>query len=285
MAETASSYASSVSNYAEDIGRGAAEQTGRLAQQAQSTLQETITRVVQEQPLAVALAGIAAGAAVAAAFPVSELENRTLGTTGGQIREAAGKAGGQLKDAASKAGQRLAAAADERGLNTQGFKEVARDVGAAFSEALENGDKRTDQSASRASASKPTLLLGGYRQERRPKLSDVEIGRLERDVETARAKLSNDLARLRSPAAFDEFTESTRDVIVDHVKASATSVWQTVVDNLKDKAAENPAATMAIGAGLVWRVFRHPPIATALIGAGLFSLLRTSSTRLIMGFF
>jgi hypothetical protein len=102
------------------------------------------------------------------------------------------------------------------------------------------------------------------------------MSRLERDVETARAKLRNDLARLRSPAAFDDFSESARDVI----KASATSAWQTVVDNLKAKAAENPAATMAIGAGLAWRVFRHPPIATALIGAGLFSLLRTSSTRL-----
>ena len=114
-------------------------------------------------------------------------------------------------------------------------------------------------------------------------MSDVDISRLERDVETARAKLRNDLAQLRSPAAFDDFTESARDVIVDHVKASATSVWQSVVDDLKAKAAENPAATMAIGAGLAWRVFRHPPIATALIGAGLFSLLRTSSTRLSEG--
>ena len=156
MAETASNYVSSVSNYAEDAARGAAEQTGRLAQQAQSTLQQTITRVVQEQPLAVALAGVAAGAAVAAAFPVSEFENRTLGTTGEQMREAAGKAGAQLKDAASKAGQRLAAAADERGLNTEGFKEVARDVGGAFSGALENGDKKTDQSVPRTSASKPS---------------------------------------------------------------------------------------------------------------------------------
>ena len=40
---------------------------------------------------------------------------------------------------------------------------------------------------------------------------------------------------------------------------------------------------MAIGAGLAWRLLRHPPIATALIGAGLFSLLRTSSTRISGG--
>jgi hypothetical protein len=108
--------------------------------------------VVQEQPLAVALVGVAAGAAVAAAFPVTELENRTLGTTGEQMREAAGKAGEQLKDAASKAGQRLAAAADERGLNTEGFREVARDVGETFSSALENDNKNTRQSAARTSS-------------------------------------------------------------------------------------------------------------------------------------
>lgn len=156
VAETASDYASSVSNYAEDVARGAVEQTGRLAHQAQTSLQNTISRVVQEQPLAVALAGVAAGAAVAAAFPVTELENRTLRTTGEQVREAAGKAGEQLKDAASKAGQRLAAAADERGLNTEGFKEVARDVGEAFTGALENNDENTPQSAARPSSTKPS---------------------------------------------------------------------------------------------------------------------------------
>jgi hypothetical protein len=74
---------------------------------------------------------------VAAAFPGTDLENRALGPTGERLRDAAGRAGEQLKDAATKAGQRLAAAADERGLNTEGLKEVARDVGETFSNALE----------------------------------------------------------------------------------------------------------------------------------------------------
>lgn len=34
---------------------------------------------------------------------------------------------------------------------------------------------------------------------------------------------------------------------------------------------------LAIGAGIAWRLLRHPPITTALVGAGLFSLLRTSA--------
>ena len=137
VVETASSYASSVSGYADDVTRAAAEQTGRFAQQAKSGVGDTISRVVHEQPLTVALVGAAAGAAVAAAFPATDLENRTLGQTGERLRDAAGRAGEQLKDAATKAGQRLAAAADERGLNTEGLKEVARDVGETFSSALE----------------------------------------------------------------------------------------------------------------------------------------------------
>ena len=61
VVETASSYASSVSGYADDVARTAAEQTGRFAQQAKSGIGDTISRVVQEQPLTVALVGAAAG--------------------------------------------------------------------------------------------------------------------------------------------------------------------------------------------------------------------------------
>ena len=110
-------------------------------------------------------------------------------------------------------------------------------------------------------------------------MSDLDIGRLERDVEAARAKLVTGLAQLRSPAALDDFTERARDTIVYQIKTTTRSAWQSVVDDFKAKAAENPAATLAIGAGLAWRLLRHPPIATALIGGGLFHLLRTSTVR------
>jgi hypothetical protein len=36
---------------------------------------------------------------------------------------------------------------------------------------------------------------------------------------------------------------------------------------------------LAIGAGLGWRLFHRPPIATALVGVGLFGLLRTTPPR------
>jgi len=109
---------------------------------------------VQEQPLTVALVGAAAGAAVAAVFPATDLENRTLGPTGERLRDAAGRTGEQLKDAATKAGQRLAAAADERGLNTEGLKEVARDIGETFSSALEGEDANQNTQSKSQSSSK-----------------------------------------------------------------------------------------------------------------------------------
>ena len=117
-------------------------------------------------------------------------------------------------------------------------------------------------------------------------MRDANIRRLELEVETARAKLATDLSRIRSPAAYADFRTSlkqdaqeAKDLIVDQAKSTTQSTLQGMVDDLKAKAAANPTATLAIGAGIAWRVFRHPPIATALIGAGLFSLLRTPPAR------
>jgi hypothetical protein len=117
-------------------------------------------------------------------------------------------------------------------------------------------------------------------------LSDANIRRLELEVEAARAKLATDLSRLRSPAVYADFRRSlkhevqeTKDLIVDQAKSTTRSALQGMVDDVKERAAANPAATLAIGAGIAWRLFRHPPIATALIVAGLFSLLRTPPAR------
>jgi hypothetical protein len=52
-----------------------------------------------------------------------------------------------------------------------------------------------------------------------------------------------------------------------------------MLDNVKARAAANPSAALAIGAGIGWKLVKHPPIATALIGAGVLSLWRTRPTR------
>jgi hypothetical protein len=147
VSEAASAYASSAADYASsaaghaagyvgDARRAVSEQSGRIARQAQSTLQDSINRVVQEQPFAVALAGLAAGAALAAAFPATDIEKRTLGPAGERMAEAAEQFRERLREGAAKAGEQLTAAAEERGLNADGIKEVAREAAGAFGSAF-----------------------------------------------------------------------------------------------------------------------------------------------------
>jgi vacuolar-type H+-ATPase subunit H len=147
-------------------------------------------------------------------------------------------------------------------------------------------------------------------------MTQTELNQLERDVEDARARLSGDLARLRSPATFSSFkealwaeadesreqlvakTKETADQLVTKAKASTDQLvtkakasadelvtsaqeavrdraWRFVAD-LKERAAANPAAALAIGAGLAWRIARKPPIASMLVGAGVIGLMRTN---------
>src|SRR4029077_17102815 len=89
----------------------------------------------------------------------------------------------------------------------------------------------------------------------------------EREVERSRAKLSQDLAVLCSPATLAAFT--------DDLKQEAFETRDAFWEKIKARAASNPAAVMAIRAGLAWRRLLRSPIASALIGVGLFSLWKT----------
>jgi len=99
-------------------------------------------------------------------------------------------------------------------------------------------------------------------------MSTLELDRLEEDVAKARERVVADVARLRSPAAMAEFKADIGHTFSDSA--------QRTLDGLKSRAAANPAAVLAIGAGLLWRFARHPPIASILVGVGLASLMRTN---------
>jgi hypothetical protein len=114
-------------------------------------------------------------------------------------------------------------------------------------------------------------------------MSDAELDTLERNVVQARGRFADDLARLRSPGNLARFkdglwaeAQETKDELIDKTKEAAKDGAQRVLTELKERAAANPLAAAAIGAGLAWRLVHRPPIATLLIGAGLFGLLRTS---------
>ena len=105
-------------------------------------------------------------------------------------------------------------------------------------------------------------------------------------VERARAKLSADLAILRAPETSALFTDhlkreafEAKDRLVVQAKSSADTAFHDFLDDVKRRAASNPAAAVAIGAGLAWRLLRNPPIASALIGLGVISLWRTKATE------
>jgi hypothetical protein len=108
-------------------------------------------RVLREQPLAVAVAGLAAGAAVAALFPSTEIEDRALGGAHEKLKDAAEKAGERVMEAAGKAGDRLKSAAEERGLTPEGLKDVASEVAGTFKDAMSG--KSEDKSEGRTGAS------------------------------------------------------------------------------------------------------------------------------------
>ena len=95
-----------------------------------------------------------------------------------------------------------------------------------------------------------------------------DLQNLEHEVETARARLASDLSSLSSADTYSEFQ---RDL-----KHEARYRLHGMVDEVKARAAANPAAALAIGAGITWKLIERPPIAAALIGAGLLSLWRTT---------
>jgi hypothetical protein len=98
-----------------------------------------------------------------------------------------------------------------------------------------------------------------------------DVQKLEREVDIARSRLKSDLSVLSSPRTYAAFKED--------LKREANSTVYNLVEGLKARAAANPAAALAIGAGIAWRVIERPPIAAALIGAGLFSLFRTTPVK------
>ena len=109
---------------------------------------------------------------------------------------------------------------------------------------------------------------------------DTMLDELERDVERARARLTGNLARLRDPATISHAkadlmaqAHDYRHRLVESVGGAANERAQNLGDFLRQRAQDNPAAFAAIGAGLLWRLWKRPPVATLLVGAGLASLM------------
>jgi len=119
LSDAASSYAGAVSDYAQSAGQGVADRSGRLLSQTQSSLEAGLDYLIHEQPLMLAALGLAAGAAIGAALPATDVENRALGETRDQLAQAATHAAGdqlsRLKNVAGTVGEKVKEAATHHG--------------------------------------------------------------------------------------------------------------------------------------------------------------------------
>jgi len=146
--DTAKSYASSATDYADKARRKVGEQSDRMVRQTRSMAQS----VLQNQPLAIVAAGLAAGAALAAAFPPTELERETLGPVGNEMSKAAERFGDRVQQATAKAGEKLKGAAEERGLHAEGLKDVAGEVVDTFKASMAG---RPEQASGSGATARP----------------------------------------------------------------------------------------------------------------------------------
>lgn len=133
--------ATAATEYAGNVGRTISTETTRLADQAHTAVQSGAGQILDAQPLAIAAFGIAAGAALAALIPATEVESRTLGSTREAIVDAANKVGENLFDAAGEAGERLKQGAAERGISSEGIKDLAHDVADTFTSSISGATK------------------------------------------------------------------------------------------------------------------------------------------------
>ena len=115
-------------DYVSETVSAVTERTNRAAQNTLSSVQSAVEKIVRDQPLLVAMAGIAAGAGLAAVFPDSDFEKNMLKPVSASVNDAANSVGEAAKDAFDRANEKFKEVAEERGLTTEGLKKMAGEV-------------------------------------------------------------------------------------------------------------------------------------------------------------
>ena len=151
VAETASGYASTAADYAQGARRKVGEYTGALRENLSSAT-DRVSRTAQsaarsagdsmrEQPLLIAALGLAAGAAVAALFPTTDVERRTFGPASDALVGAAGAAGRDFMDRAARTGEEMRNAAEEH------LRDLAHEATESFTRGASPGAGNTSPSS------------------------------------------------------------------------------------------------------------------------------------------
>jgi hypothetical protein len=100
---------------------------------------------------------------------------------------------------------------------------------------------------------------------------DVET--LERETAAARARLADTLERLTSPQTAQAVKQELTDYATG-IKDNVLGTGRSRALDLRDRALANPLGLLMIGAGIGWHLYRHPPVTTLLVGAGVAMLMK-----------
>ena len=140
-ADTATNFGSDLKKYAESGTDEISKHAQRAASTATSSLKSAVDNIVRDQPLLIALAGIAAGAGVAAVFPTSNLEKKALDPVSKQVGDAVQYARNEAKEALGRASDKLQEVAQDKGLTSDGLKKMAGEVVSAVGTPTTNTSK------------------------------------------------------------------------------------------------------------------------------------------------
>jgi hypothetical protein len=142
-----------------------------------------------------------------------------------------------------------------------------------------------------------TQRLGGNKASRRDTSTASYVGDLtmptehrdiillEAEVSDARTRLAQTIERLVDPTTKqqvrDELTGYKERALhkKDELLQSANDKAQGIWGSLKERALQHPLGIALIAAGLGYRLYRHPPLATLLVGGGLTLLLRANKAN------
>ncbi len=113
--------------------RDAMQNASRYIPNDRSEVKSKLSNLLEEQPLILGAIGLAVGAAIGAALPITQTEDNWMGSTSHSVRQAAQDAARQevdtLRTAAGQAVENVKQSATDHGLSTENLNDLVRDVG------------------------------------------------------------------------------------------------------------------------------------------------------------
>jgi hypothetical protein len=118
--------------------------------------------------------------------------------------------------------------------------------------------------------------------------AESDVRSLEREAEALRARLHDTIAQIRDPDTLEnakremkQRAAQAKEKMVGYMRDARDNAFQSgtsFTHNLQRQAFDHPLPVALICAGLGWRLYKKPPVAAALIGAGLWSMMKTWDT-------